>query len=114
MRRKLACLAILLALTTGCLLAQNDDTTTRSVEGVVTDAGGSPVAQAVVQLKNTKTLAIRSFITTTDGQYHFAGLSTNDEYELKATKEGASSGSKTVSVFSSKKVVVVNLKLNKS
>ena len=114
MRRKLLSLAILGAFCAGCLLAQNEDTTTRSVEGVVTDAGGSAVAQAVVQLKNTKTLAIRSFITTADGQYHFAGLSMNDEYELKATKDTASSGSKTVSVFSSKKVVVVNLKLSKS
>lgn len=114
MRPKPACLTILALCFAGFLLAQTEDTTTRSVEGVVTDAGGNPAAQAVVQLKDTKTLAIRSFITTADGQYHFAGLSANDEYELKASKDGASSGSKTVSVFSSKKVVVVNLKLNKS
>ena len=33
-----------------------------------------PVANAVVQLKNTKTLQIRSFITQGDGNYHFTGL----------------------------------------
>ena len=41
---------------------------------MVTDAANQPVAGAVVQLKNTKTLQIRSFITQDDGNYHFAGL----------------------------------------
>ncbi len=63
---------------------KNDDTTTRTVEGMVTNAGNQPVAKAVVQLKNTKTLQIRSFITQDDGSYHFAGLSTDVEYQLKA------------------------------
>ena len=50
-----------------------------------------PVAKAVVQLKNTKTLQIRSFITQDDGSYHFAGLGTDVEYQLKAEHEGATS-----------------------
>ncbi len=53
---------------------KNEDTTTRTVEGTVTNAANQPVAKAVVQLKNTKTLQIRSFITQEDGSYHFAGL----------------------------------------
>ncbi len=90
------------------------DTSTRSVQGVVTDASGQPVNHAVVQLKDTKSLQIRSFITNPDGTYHFAGLSPNVEYQLKADFQGASSAKKTLSVFNNKKSVTINLKLKKS
>ena len=52
--------SIAVLLFTGALIAQNEDTGTRSVQGVVTDASGKPVAGAVVQLKDTKSLQIRS------------------------------------------------------
>jgi len=91
----------------------NEDTSTRSVQGVVTDAAGNAIADAVVQLKDTKTLQIRSFRTTADGGYHFAGLSPNVEYELKADYQSASSGKKTLSVFSSQKNKTIDLKLKK-
>ena len=91
----------------------NDDTATRSVEGVVTDPSGHPVDKAVVQLKDTKSLQIRSFITGPDGSYHFAGLSPNVEYQLKAEYQGTSSDRKTLSVFNSKKAVTIDLKLKK-
>ncbi len=108
-----ACIAIVL-LGAG-LLAQkkSEDTTTRTVEGVVSNSSHQPVAKAVVQLKNTKTLQIRSFITQDDGSYHFAGLRTDVEYQLKAEHEGAATSWKTLSVFSSKKTAVINLKLEK-
>ena len=108
-----ACTAIVL-LGMG-LLAQkkSEDTTTRTVEGVASNASNQPVAKAVVQLKNTKTLQIRSFITQDDGSYHFAGLGTDVEYQLKAEHEGATTSWKTLSVFNSKKTVVINLKLDK-
>jgi hypothetical protein len=94
--------------------AKEDSIVTRSVNGVVSDASGSAVAKAVVQLKDTKSLQIRSFITNPDGSYHFAGLSSNVEYQLKAEYQGAFSGKKTLSVFNSKKSVTINLKLKKS
>lgn len=107
-----ACLALLI-LAVVCPGQRSEDITTRSVQGLVTDASDNPVAKAVVQLKDTKTLQIRSFITDADGQYHFAGLSTDVEYELKAMHEGATSDAKRVSVFNSSKAVTVNLKLRK-
>lgn len=89
------------------------EATTRSVEGTVTDAAGKPAAGAVVQLKNTKTLQVRSFISKEDGSYAFHGLSTNVDYELKAEHQNASSDVKTLSVFDSRNKAVINLKLNK-
>ena len=93
---------------------KQEQPTTRSVEGVVTDPGGKPVAGAVVHLKNTKTLQIRSFISKDDGTYSFHGLSTNVDYELKAEYKDASSDVKTLSVFDSRTKAVINLKLNQA
>lgn len=87
------------------------DSNTRSVSGVVHDAGDAAVVGAVVQMKDTKTLQVRSFITQQDGAYHFQGLSTNVDYELKADFNGASSGVKTLSSFDSRPKAVINLKL---
>ncbi len=92
---------------------KSEDTTTRTVEGKVTNAENQPVANAVVQLKNTKTLQIRSFITQEDGRYHFAGLGTDVEYQLKADRDGTSTSWKTLSIFNSKKTAIINLKLKK-
>jgi len=85
----------------------------RSVEGVVTGTDGQPVVGAVVQLKNTKTLQVRSFITQKDGTYNFQELSTDVDYELRADLHGESSGSKALSSFDSRKKAIVDLKLKK-
>jgi hypothetical protein len=90
-----------------------DDTTTRSVQGAVTDSSDKPVEGAVVQIKDTKSLQIRSFVTQADGMYHFHGLSSSVDYELKAERQGASSGAKTLSSFDSRKSAVINLKMGK-
>jgi hypothetical protein len=103
-----------LAMASLALAQRNDeDTNVREVQGTVTDASGAPVDRAVVQLKDTKTLQIQSFITDSAGHYHFAGLSTDVDYQLKADHEGATSGWKTLSLFNAKKVATVNLKLKR-
>jgi hypothetical protein len=89
------------------------DSSTRSVQGAVTNPDESSAVGAVVQLKNMKTLQVRSFITKEDGTYHFFELSPDVDYELKADFQGASSGAKTLSSFDSRKKAVINLKLNK-
>jgi hypothetical protein len=62
-------------------------------------------------LKNTKTLQIRSFITRDSGAYYFHGLNTDVDYELRADFDGASSKTRTLSSFDTRKEPVVNLKL---
>jgi hypothetical protein len=83
----------------------------KSVSGVVTDASGSPVPGAVVQLKNMKTLQIRSFIAKDMGEYFFMGLAIDVDYEIKADANGKSSGTKTLSLFDSHAEAKVNLQL---
>jgi hypothetical protein len=107
-------LAAVLLLSASATFAQKKKggETTRSVQGTVTVADDSPAIGAVVQLKNTKTLQIRSFITKEDGTYHFYDLSPDIDYELKADYQGASSNTKTLSSFDSRKQTNLNLKLN--
>jgi hypothetical protein len=92
---------------------QKDDAATRSVQGAVTDASDNPVDGAVVQLKDTKTLQIISYITKDSGMYRFHGLNPDVDYELKAEYQGSASPSKRLSSFDSRKAAIVNLKLNK-
>jgi hypothetical protein len=107
-------IALLLLGTTGAFgQKKGEDKSVRSVQGTVSDAGDSAVNGAVVQLKNTKTLQIRSFITKEQGAYYFHGLSPDVDYELKAEFKGASSPTRTLSTFDSRKEAVINLKLNK-
>lgn len=86
---------------------------TRSIEGTVLSKDGAPVPGAVVLLKDGKTLQVRSYIARADGTYHFFGLSTDIDYELRAQANGMTSPVKTVSVFDSHKLVKLDLKLNK-
>jgi hypothetical protein len=115
MQKMIALVAGVLLLCASGLLAQNKkkgEETTRSVEGIVTTADDAPAPGAVVQLKNTKTLQIRSFIAKENGAYYFHELSPDVDYELKADLQGAASGSKTLSSFDSRKKATINLKLS--
>jgi len=120
-RRRRGSLLALAAMVLACsvcapaALAQKKktDQNNRSVQGFVTTAEDLPVSGGVVQLKNTKTLQIRSFITKDDGSYQFQGLSPDVDYELKADFQGATSGTKILSSFDSRRDAVINLKLGK-
>ena len=83
----------------------------RSVSGIVTDVQGNPVPGAVVQLENTKTMQVRSFIAKDKGDYYFHGLSTDVDYELTAQSAGHSSAKRTLSTFDSHPEVTINLQL---
>ncbi|MBV8841975.1 MAG: carboxypeptidase regulatory-like domain-containing protein [Bryobacterales bacterium] len=92
---------------------KNEDEATRTLQGLVTDAAEKPVQDAVVQLKDLRTLQIRSYLTKEDGTYHFAGLKTDTDYQVKAAMGDLASGTKTLSVFDSRKIATINLKLDK-
>jgi len=107
-----ALLVVLVAAGAGGFQKKKDeDAGTRSVQGVVRDLDDNAAEGAVVQLKNTKTLQVRSFITQQNGNYQFQGLSTSVDYELKADHGGLTSAVKRLSAFDSRTKAVINLKL---
>ena len=116
--RSTLALVIVVAACAATLAAQSrkekrEEASERSVQGIVFDAADKPVEGAIVQLKDMRSLQIRSFITQPDGTYHFSGLKQDVDYQVKADYNGVSSPSKTVSIFDNRKVAVINLKLEK-
>ena len=110
-------IAVLAATCAGLVFAQKnkdkEDPNVRNLQGFVNDPDDKPVEGAVVQLKDTRTLQVRSFITQADGSYRFSGLRADTDYEIKADYNGMSSDNKRLSNFDTRKTALVNLKLNK-
>src|SRR5882672_9667416 len=88
---------------------QNDS---RMLIGHVMSSQEQPVQKAIVYLKNTKTLVIKTYITDADGSYRFPALAVNADYEVYAEHEGLRSDTKTLSSFDSRKVATMTLKLH--
>jgi hypothetical protein len=86
---------------------------TRVVQGTIADAEEKTVTGAVVQLKDMRTLQVRSFISQENGAYHFSELKVDNDFQLKADYNGMTSGWKTLSVFDTRNTPVMNLKLDK-
>ena len=112
-------LAFLLIATLSVAAAQQDkeaakhEASLKSVRGLVTDKGDSPIPAGVVFLKNNRSNAIRSYIADDAGNYRFSGLDPNVDYEIHAEKDGAKSQTRAISSFDSKKEIVINLKIDK-
>lgn len=87
--------------------------TERVVQGTVTDKSDKFVNGAIVELKDMRSLQVRSFITQQNGEYHFSGLKIDNDYQILGRFSGMTSGWKTLSVFDTRKVPVINLKLDK-
>ena len=93
--------------------AAKHEASLKSVHGLVTDKGESPIAASVVFLKNNRSNAIRSYIADESGNYRFSGLDPNVDYEIHAEKDGAKSQTRAISSFDSKKEIIINLKIDK-
>jgi hypothetical protein len=74
----------------------------RVVDGKVTSKSDAFIAGAVVYLKDSKSLAIKTVITDDAGLFHFGQLSQNTDYEIWATSNGIKSKSKSISSFDNK------------
>jgi hypothetical protein len=118
--------AVSFCMAVSCTMAQAQETkpetrkekreaaTERVVEGIVSDPDGKFIDGAVVILKDMRTLAVRSFYTQKNGAYHFSGLKLDNDYEIEAKFNDMNSGWKRLSIFDTRKVPVINLKLEKT
>jgi hypothetical protein len=106
------CLLAALALPAAAQRGNNNpENQPRSLQGQVTGGNDAPLDGAVVYLKNTRTLAVRSYISGQDGNYHFSGLAQNVDFEVYAEKDGQKSDTKTLSGFDSRTKSTINLKV---
>ncbi len=87
------------------------DSNLRIVDGLVKDSADNPLADAIVQLKNTKTSSIVNFSTKQDGRYVFRDLPMDINYELVAKRGDITAPVKKVSVYDTRKHLIVNFQL---
>ena len=109
-RATAALLPLAFVLTVLCAFAQSE---LRTVRGTVLDKDENPLASAIVHLKNVRTLAVRTYISDSAGQYRFSGLDPNVDYELHAERDNLTSNTRTISSFDTRKEIIVPLKVDK-
>ncbi len=95
----------------GCLAAAQGSQAVRTLSGHVIDSNNKPLQKAVVYLKNTRSLVIKTYITESDGSYRFSALAPNVDYEVYADFQGARSDTKTLSAFDNRKQIQFTLKI---
>jgi len=91
---------------------KNNSPAGRLVSGKVVDRQDGPLGDCVVYLSDTRTHAVKTYITGPDGAYHFPALSLNTDYELYAQYKGRKSDTKTVSQFDNRQYVNIILRVD--
>jgi Carboxypeptidase regulatory-like domain len=84
----------------------------RVVQGKVELSSGGMAKGAIVYIKNTKTLEVRTYISSSDGSYRFGQLSSDADYTVWAEYQGKKSKERTISSFDTKKVFTVVLRIS--
>lgn len=85
----------------------------RTLEGTVRDAAGQPLSGAIVYLKNTATLGVKTYVTSADGNFRFGQVGMDADYEVYAEAAGKKSKTKRISAFDNKKRWTIDLAVGK-
>jgi hypothetical protein len=110
--RILAVVAVVALALAATAPAKEKEPLQRNLAGFVYGQGDTPLPSAVVYLKNTKTLAVKSLYAGDDGRYRFSALSPNTDYEIFAEYKGKRSDTKTLSSFDSRADARINLHID--
>lgn len=87
------------------------ESNSRTIEGTVTDASDNPAENAIVQLKDTKTSQVVDYATKENGKFVFRDLYLDVNYELFAKRGDVTTPVKKISIYDTRKDVVVNFRL---
>lgn len=90
---------------------KREQNTIKSLVGQVVGEQGNALSQAVVHMKNKKTLEVKTRISDAEGKYVFRGLDREADYEVHAEYQGASSDKKGVSSFDGRDEVYLVLEI---
>jgi hypothetical protein len=85
----------------------------RTVHGSVLDKAENAVPSSVVYLKNMKTQAVKTYIADDTAHYRFSGLDPNVDYEIHAENADATSTTRTISSYDTRRDIEVTLKLTR-
>ena len=105
--------AFFVAVRGAAVFAQDRGPAQRVVQGRVVDADNAPIKGAVVYLKDSRSLAVKSYFSDDQGGYRFGQLSPNTDYEIWAEYDDKKSAVNTISSFDSKSLFNINLKIEK-
>ena len=105
-------LAVVIALPAAAAQDKKADAELRTIRGTVLDKDETPIPSGVVYLLNTKTQAVKTYISDDAGNYRFSGLDPNVDYEIHAEHNDMTSAVRTVSSFDSRRDVELVLKLS--
>jgi hypothetical protein len=92
--------------------AQQRGPSQRVVQGRVQTKAGAALPGAVVYLKDSHTLAVKSFISDEKGGYRFGQLSQSTDYELWAEMDGKKSANRSISSLDSRNDFNIDLKID--
>jgi carboxypeptidase family protein len=95
------------------VFAQDRGPAQRVVQGKVVDGANAPIKGAVVYLKDSRSLSVKSYFSDDQGGYRFGQLSQNSDYEIWAENNGKKSSVKNISSFDNKSQFYINLKIDK-
>ena len=119
-RRLTTALALGLTLSlmpTGTLItqaaAQDRGPVQRVAKGRVLDKAGAPIKGAVVYLRDSRTSAVKSAISTDDGTYRFVQLLQGTDYDLWAQIDQKKSKTRAISSFDSKNEFDIDLTIER-
>ena len=91
--------------------SNSKETKTRIVTGVVKDQNDNPIPGAIVQLKDMKTSKVIDFPTRGDGTFTFKDLPLDINYELVAKHDQITSPTKKVTIYDTRKSIMLTFKL---
>lgn len=86
----------------------------RVVQGTILSKTEKPVNGAIVYLKDSKSLAVKTYITDSNGNFRFGQLSQNVDYEIWAELNGQRSRVRRISSFDSRNSFTFLLKLDQT
>ncbi len=87
------------------------ESNTRTIQGTVKDSSDNPLSEAIVQLKDMKTSKLVDFVTTDDGKFVFRDLPMDINYELAAKHGDLTAPVKKVTIYDTRKSVILNFEL---
>ena len=93
--------------------AQDRGPVERIAKGRVLDKSGAPIKGAVVYLRDSRTSAVKSAISTDDGSYRFVQLLQGTDYDVWAQIDQKKSKTRSISSFDARNDLVLDLTIER-